>query len=64
MEEQPEPVYHWYEYGVVPPEPAEAVSVTVCPESIEGLDGEMIGVAKAGFMVIVLLGEYPVFAPS
>ncbi len=34
------PVYHWYEYGLVPPDP-RAVSVIDCPLSMVGELGEM-----------------------
>ena len=46
------PLYHWYEYGVVPPD-GLAVKVILCPESIVGLDGVIAPATSAGFIVKV-----------
>ena len=53
------PVYHLTVYGEVPPDHVE-LKVTDCPESIVGLDGEIVGVERAGdtvtseFMLLVV----------
>jgi hypothetical protein len=60
---QPTPVYHWYEYGVVPPE-GLAVRVIDWPESIVGEVGVMAPADSTEFTVRespdehALVGEY------
>jgi hypothetical protein len=46
-------------YVGVPPD-HDAVKVTGCPVSIAGLDGEIIGEDKAGFIVTSLFTEFTV----
>lgn len=51
------PVYHWYEYGVVPPD-ALAVSVIVSPLSMLGLEGEIAPAIRPELTVTVSDGEH------
>ena len=49
-------LYHWYEYGSVPPT-GIATSVMLWPLSIVGELGEMAGMPNALFVVTVLVSE-------
>ena len=53
------PLYHWYEYGVVPPD-GLAVKVILCPESIVGLDGVTAPADNAEFTITLLFTLFTV----